>query len=69
MKKKICKTIEGEEVVRWIPENEEDVNWLREKFGAEAGRHSFADGDGEPLDLDEYDGDAELGELTCEKSE
>lgn len=57
--------LDGTTITRLRPETEEDQKKLEEmaEEGELDARHSFADGDKEPLDLDRYEGDPKLGDV------
>lgn len=67
MKTKKVKTVDGDTITRKIPETPEERDQLHSDLGADAGRHSFGDGRKEPLDVDEFEGDPDLGEIRSAK--
>jgi len=68
MKEKKVKTTDGKIIRQLIPETEEEAQKIREEHGKAVGRHSFADGRGKPLDVDQLEGDPELGGANVDES-
>lgn len=65
MIKETLEALDGTTITRLRPETEEEQQELEQmaKDGELDARHSFADGDKEPLDLDRYEGDPKLGDV------
>ncbi|MFB6371707.1 MAG: hypothetical protein ABEN55_01000 [Bradymonadaceae bacterium] len=65
MIKETLEALDGTIITRLRPETEADQKKLEQmaEDGELDARHSFADGDKEPLDLDRYEGDPKLGDV------